>query len=47
MNHEIMVLSKEDQKVFIAALINPPPPSLKLRNAAKRYKKYVLKSLKQ
>lgn len=46
MNQEIMILSKEDQRVFIAALLNPPPPSLKLRNAAQRYKKYVLKSIK-
>ena len=37
--HEIMVLSKKDQEVFIEALLNPPAPNQKLRAAAERYKK--------
>ncbi|MDB9537352.1 DUF1778 domain-containing protein [Dolichospermum planctonicum CS-1226] len=37
--HEIMVLSRKDQEVFVEALFNPPEPSEKLRLAAQRYKK--------
>ncbi|AUS99424.1 hypothetical protein CLI64_02890 [Nostoc sp. CENA543] len=36
--HEIMVLSRQDQEVFVEALLNPPAPSEKLRAAAQRYK---------
>lgn len=38
MEHEKMILTKQDQEVFVAALLNPPEPSAKLRNAAQRYK---------
>lgn len=38
MEHENMILTKQDQEVFVAALLNPPEPSAKLRNAAQRYK---------
>ncbi|QLE55241.1 DUF1778 domain-containing protein [Nostoc sp. TCL26-01] len=37
MEHENMILTKQDQEVFVAALLNPPEPSTKLRNAAQRY----------
>ncbi|MBE9006573.1 DUF1778 domain-containing protein [Fortiea sp. LEGE XX443] len=36
--HEIMILSKRDQEVFIEALFNPPEPSAKLKAAAQSYK---------
>ena len=36
--HEMMILSLQDRKVFIEALLNPPSPSAKLRAAAIRYK---------
>ncbi|MUL39191.1 DUF1778 domain-containing protein [Gloeocapsopsis dulcis] len=36
--HEIMVLTLRDRKVFVEALLNPPEPSAKLRDAASRYK---------
>ncbi|MCM0590479.1 MAG: DUF1778 domain-containing protein [Gloeotrichia echinulata CP02] len=34
---EMMILTKQDQEVFVAALLNPPEPSTKLRDAAQRY----------
>lgn len=37
--NEIMVLSRQDQEVFVEALLNPPLPSEKLQSAAQRYKK--------
>ncbi|WP_066375608.1 type II toxin-antitoxin system TacA family antitoxin [Anabaena sp. CA = ATCC 33047] len=36
--NEMMVLSRQDQEVFVEALLNPPAPSEKLRAAAQRYK---------
>lgn len=36
--HENIILTKQDQQVFVAALLNPPEPSAKLRDAAQRYK---------
>jgi uncharacterized protein (DUF1778 family) len=36
--HETMTLSTRDRQVFVEALLNPPPPSDKLRAAAQRYK---------
>ncbi|MBW4613520.1 MAG: DUF1778 domain-containing protein [Desmonostoc vinosum HA7617-LM4] len=36
--HEMMILTKQDQEVFVTALLNPPEPSAKLRDAAQRYK---------
>ncbi|MDJ0615187.1 MAG: DUF1778 domain-containing protein [Calothrix sp. MO_192.B10] len=38
MEHENMILTKQDQEVFVAAMLNPPEPSAKLRDAAQRYK---------
>lgn len=36
--HEMMILSVQDRKVFVEALLNPPSPSAKLQAAAIRYK---------
>ncbi len=36
--HEIMILSRRDQEVFVEALLNPPQPSTKLNLAAQHYK---------
>ncbi|MEA5505121.1 DUF1778 domain-containing protein [Halotia wernerae UHCC 0503] len=36
--HEMMILSRQDQEVFVEALLNPPEPSAKLKAAAQRYK---------
>lgn len=36
--HEAMVLSERDRKVFVSALLNPPAPGARLRKAARRYK---------
>jgi len=35
--HEILRLSKADRDIFIDAVLNPPAPSNKLRQAANRY----------
>jgi uncharacterized protein (DUF1778 family) len=35
--HEIMELTSRDQKVLVEALLSPPEPSKKLKQAAKRY----------
>lgn len=39
--NEIMILSKQDQEVFIEAMLNPPEPSTKLKAATQRYKQYL------
>jgi len=39
--HDIMTLTKEDQEVFVAALLNPPEPDKKLKDAAQRYKQIM------
>ncbi|BCL34694.1 DUF1778 domain-containing protein [Nostoc sp. MS1] len=36
--NEMMILSRQDQEVFVEALLNPPAPNAKLRAAAQRYK---------
>jgi len=36
--HEAMVLSNRDRKIFVKALLNPPTPGARLRKAARRYK---------
>lgn len=36
---EVLTLSGLDRKVFLDALLNPPPPSKRLRQAASRYKR--------
>ena len=38
-DHDIVSFSKNDKRVFVDALLNPPPPNEKLKQAAKRYKK--------
>src|SRR5580693_3993774 len=38
--HTVWKLSQEQQKVFIHALMEPPPPNAKLREAHKRYRRY-------
>ena len=37
--HEVIKLSGSDRDVFIKALLNPPKPTKKMREAALRYKK--------
>lgn len=37
--HEVIRLVGPDRDAFIAALINPPKPTRKMREAAKRFKK--------
>jgi uncharacterized protein (DUF1778 family) len=39
--YQAMKLSARDREIFIAALLNPPEPSARLKAAAKRYKKTV------
>ena len=36
--HEGMLLSASDRKIFVSALLNPPAPGARLRKAARRYK---------
>jgi uncharacterized protein (DUF1778 family) len=36
---EVLSLSQEAREVFVAAMLNPPPPSEALRAAARRYRK--------
>src|SRR4029077_2326539 len=36
---EVLTLTGRDRKVFLEALLNPPPPSKRLRQAARRYKR--------
>ncbi|MBZ0256511.1 DUF1778 domain-containing protein [bacterium] len=40
-DHDVMVLSQKDQKTFVDALLNPPPPNQKLRKAAQEHKKLL------
>ena len=35
---EILDLSAKDRKIFVSALLKPPAPSKRLKEAAKRYK---------
>lgn len=37
--HEAMALSIRDREAFVAALLNPPAPSARLRKAARRFRK--------
>lgn len=37
-SHEKVVLSAQDWEVFYDALVNPPEPNEKLRQAARRYR---------
>jgi len=36
--HELMVLTKRDRETFVNALLNPPAPNRKLREAARRHR---------
>lgn len=38
--HQAMVLSERDRKVFVGALLNPPAPGARLRKAARRYRQH-------
>jgi uncharacterized protein (DUF1778 family) len=38
--HTVWRLTQEQQKVFIDALMDPPAPNQKLREAYKRFRKY-------
>jgi uncharacterized protein (DUF1778 family) len=40
-DHEVMTLSVRDREVFVRALLNPPAPGARLREAARRYKKHA------
>lgn len=37
--HTVLALSARDQRAFITALLNPPPPSKRLKRAAERYRR--------
>lgn len=37
--HEVIRLTGPDRDAFISALLNPPKPTRKMREAARRYKK--------
>jgi uncharacterized protein (DUF1778 family) len=39
--HQAMVLSERDRKLFVGALLNPPVPGARLRKAARRYKQQL------
>lgn len=39
-DHTVWKLTQEQQKVFIAALTDPPAPNRKLKEAYKRFRKY-------
>lgn len=36
--HEVVTLSGRDRELFVSALLNPPAPGNRLREAARRYK---------
>ena len=39
-DHDTWILNRQDSKVFVDALLNPPEPNEALRNAVARYKRY-------
>ena len=39
--HEVLTLSARDREVFVSALLTPPAPAKRLREAARRYKRMV------
>ena len=39
--HQAMVLSERDRKLFVGALLNPPAPGARLRKAARRYRQHL------
>ena len=40
--HDVLTLSARDREVFVSALLKPPPPAKRLREAARRYKKRMV-----
>jgi uncharacterized protein (DUF1778 family) len=38
--HEAILASERDKKIFFDAIMNPPQPNKRLRDAAKRYKEF-------
>ena len=38
--HQAMVLSERDRKLFVGALLNPRAPGARLRKAARRYRQH-------
>ena len=38
--HQAMILSERDRKLFVGALLKPPVPGARLRKAARRYKQH-------
>jgi uncharacterized protein (DUF1778 family) len=45
--HNSILASKKDQEVFFSALMNPPPPNARLKEAAARFKKAVAETSKK
>ena len=39
--HNTILASEQDREIFFDALMNPPGPNQKLRNAAERYKLFM------
>ncbi|MFH0730991.1 MAG: DUF1778 domain-containing protein [Pseudomonadota bacterium] len=39
--HLVISLTTQEQKAFVAALLNPPAPGPRLRSAARRYRKLM------
>jgi len=40
--HEILTLAQNSRRVFVEALLNPPPPNEKAIVAAKRFKREIV-----
>lgn len=40
-DHDVMVLSGKDRSVFVDALLSPPKPNKKLREAVKEHRKVL------
>ncbi|RYY38016.1 MAG: DUF1778 domain-containing protein [Sphingobacteriaceae bacterium] len=38
--HEAILASERDKKIFFDAIMNPPQPNQRLRDAAKRYQEF-------
>jgi uncharacterized protein (DUF1778 family) len=39
--HNALLVSKRDREIFFGAIMNPPGPNQKLRDAAERYKLFM------
>jgi uncharacterized protein (DUF1778 family) len=42
--HEVWTLTGRDRAAFVKALLRPPAPSLRMKAAARRYKRRVISS---